>query len=61
MADQTSDRFTATWDDLERDVHVPVEDQVTTQDVGTHQPVVPPEELDRQKALGIAGDFRLSR
>jgi hypothetical protein len=59
MAEQS--RFASTWDELESTVRVPVEDQVTTQAVGAPEPVVPPEELDRQKALGIVGDFRLSR
>jgi hypothetical protein len=61
MADQRSGRFSATWDQLESDVHVPVEDQVTIQAVSPPEPVLPPEELDRQKALGVVGDFRLSR
>ena len=50
-----------TWAELETSAHVPVDDQVALQDVGVHAPLVPPEELDRQKALGVVGDFRLSR
>ena len=34
---------------------------VTFLGVGVQEPLVPPEELDRQKALGTVGDFRLSR
>jgi hypothetical protein len=59
MADQ--ERFRMTWTELETSAHVPVDDQVALQDVGVHAPLVPPEELDRQKALGVVGDFRLSR
>jgi hypothetical protein len=54
-------RFAVTWDDLEASVHVPVDQQVEMQDVAVHEPIVPPEELDRQKAMGTVGDFRLSR
>ena len=61
MAESERRRFTSTWDELERAVHVPVEEQVALQDVGVHEPLVPPAELDRQKALGVMGDFRLSR
>jgi hypothetical protein len=56
-----SERFRITWDELESVAHVAVEDQVEMQDVSVTEPVVPPEELDRQKALGIVGDFHLRR
>ncbi len=55
------ERFRITWDELESVAHVAVEDQVELQDVSVSEPVVPPEELDRQKALGIVGDFHLRR
>lgn len=62
MAEQTGrDRFALTWSELESTVHVPADQLVELQDVGVHEPVVPPEELDRQKAMGTVGDFRLSR
>jgi hypothetical protein len=53
--------YKITWDELESRAHVALEDQVETQDVSQNEPVVPPEELDRQKALGIVGDFHLRR
>ena len=55
------ERFRITWDELESVAHVAVEDQVEMQDVSQSEPVVTPEELDRQKALGIVGDFHLRR
>ncbi len=56
-----ADRYRITWDELEAVAHVAVEDQVEMQDVSQSEAVVPPEELDRQKALGIVGDFHLRR
>jgi hypothetical protein len=54
-------RFQVPWSELESAAHVPVDQQVEMQDVAVHEPIVPPEELDRQKAMGTVGDFRLSR
>lgn len=61
MTEKARNRFQATWDELETAAHVPADQMVEMQDVGVHEPLVPPEELDRQKAMGTAGDFRLSR
>ena len=61
MADVERNRFRMTWSELETAAHVPVDQLVELQDVGVQEPLVPPEELDRQKALGVVGDFRLSR
>jgi hypothetical protein len=62
MADQAGrSRFQVTWSELESVAHVPADQLVELQDVAVHEPIVPPEELDRQKAMGTVGDFRLSR
>ena len=61
MTDQGRDRFRMTWSELESAAHVPADEMVELQDVGVHEPLVPAEELDRQKAMGTVGDFRLSR
>ena len=55
------ERFRITWDELESVAHVAVADQVEMLDVSVSEPMVTPEELDRQKALGIVGDFHLRR
>lgn len=54
-------RFQVTWSELESAAHVPADQLVEMQDVAVREPVVPPEELDRQKAMGTVGDFRISR
>jgi uncharacterized protein (UPF0216 family) len=50
-------RYRISWDELESIAHVAVEDQVEMLDVSVSEPMVTPEELDRQKAFGIAGDI----
>ena len=51
------ERFRITWDELESVAHVAVADQVEMLDVSVSEPMVTPEELDRQKAFGISGDI----
>lgn len=61
MAEVERDRFRMTWAELETAAHVPADEMVELQDVGVREPLVPAEELDRQRAMGTVGDFRLSR
>lgn len=51
--------YDVTLDELERQAHVPREDQVEEQDVDPPHEVVAAEELDRQRLLGITGAGRL--
>lgn len=44
--------------DLERDAHVPVEDQVCEQSEAPAESPVSPDKLNRMKLLGVVGDGR---
>ena len=46
-------------DDLERDAHVPVDEQVTAQPEPPATGPLEPEELDRLRLLGVTGAGRL--
>lgn len=55
MSEARSSRYTVSMDELERGVHVPLDEQVSAQ---PEPPAVGPmiaEELDRQRLLGITG------
>lgn len=52
-------KYAKSLEDLERGVHVPVEDQVTEQPVDGPHDAMEPEELDRLRLLGVTGAGRL--
>ena len=56
---ERSTPYAVPLDDLESSARVRPDDLVETQPASEPEPLVPPQELDRQKALGVVGDFRL--
>jgi hypothetical protein len=59
MAAGRSDKYAMKLADLEKSAHVPVEEQVTEQAEPPPPSPLEPEELDRQRLLGISGAGRL--
>lgn len=59
VADRDKGRYSTTLADLERAVHVPVDQQVTEQAEPPPPGPLSPEELDRQRLLGVTGVGRL--
>ena len=53
-------RYAKSLEDLERGVHVPVEDQVVTQPTDSPHEAMDPEDLDRLRLLGTTGAGRLN-
>lgn len=52
-------KYSISLSELERAVHVPLDEQVTEQAEPPPPAPMPPEELDRQRLLGITGAGRL--
>lgn len=52
-------RYSISLSELEQDVHVPLDQQVTEQAEPPPPAPIPPEELDRLRLLGITGAGRL--
>lgn len=61
MGEPDQGKYSMTLADLERSAHVPADQQVTEQSEPPPPGPLPPEELDRQRLLGITGAGRLRR
>lgn len=59
MSEPGKGKYSGTLADLERSVHVAADRQVTGQGEPPPPGPLPPEELDRQRLLGITGAGRL--
>jgi hypothetical protein len=53
-------KYAKSLEDLERGVHVPVDEQVSEQPVDVPHDVMEPEDLDRLRLLGVTAAGRLN-